>query len=74
LVRYFCYILPFTILLLIPVFLGLYVFKQANVGDVKLFWFGIWLEIIWLTLWLARVSRSTCRWIQCLFCSRLYPK
>lgn len=56
LVRYFFYISPLTILLLIPVLLGLLVFKDTAVGGVRLFWFGIWLEIIWLTLWLSRVS------------------
>ena len=56
LVRYFCYITPLTILLLIPTLFGLLLFKQSTVGDVRLFWFGIWLEIVWLTLWLGRVS------------------
>jgi len=55
LVRYFCYIAPFSLLLLIPVLFGLLLFKDANVAGVKLFWFGIWLEIVWLTLWAARV-------------------
>jgi hypothetical protein len=58
LVRYFCYITPLVLLLLIPLLFGLLLFKQANVGGVKLFWFGIWLEIVWLTLWGARVSSS----------------
>jgi hypothetical protein len=56
LVRYFFYIAPLTILLLIPMLFGLLLFKQTTVGGVRLFWFGIWLEIVWLTLWLARVS------------------
>ncbi|TGO70077.1 hypothetical protein BOTNAR_0004g00640 [Botryotinia narcissicola] len=55
LVRYFVYITPLTLLLLIPVLFGLFLFKRATVGGVKLFWFGIWLEIVWLTLWLARI-------------------
>ncbi|KAG9232668.1 Mechanosensitive ion channel-domain-containing protein [Amylocarpus encephaloides] len=55
LVRYFFYISPLTIILLLPLLLGLLVFKQANVGKVKLFWFGIWLEIVWLTLWAGRI-------------------
>ncbi|RAL61653.1 hypothetical protein DID88_002722 [Monilinia fructigena] len=29
--------------------------RKTTVGGVKLFWFGIWLEIVWLTLWLARI-------------------
>ncbi|PQE24731.1 mechanosensitive ion channel family protein [Rutstroemia sp. NJR-2017a WRK4] len=55
LVRYFFYITPITLLLLIPLMLGLFVFKNTTVGGVKLFWFGIWLEIVWLTLWAGRI-------------------
>ena len=59
LVRYFCYITPITMLLLVPTLFGLLLFKEAAVGGVQLFWFGIWLEIIWLTLWAGRVSLAT---------------
>ena len=55
LVRYFLYISPLVILLLIPLLFGLLLFKEANVGGVRLFWFGVWLEIVWLTLWAGRV-------------------
>ena len=56
LVRYFCYITPLVLVLLLPLLLGLFVFKKASIGGVSLFWFGIWLEIVWLTLWASRVS------------------
>jgi hypothetical protein len=59
LVRYFFYITPVMLLLLIPTLLGLFVFKRSTVGDVELFWFGIWLEIVWLTLWLSRVGADS---------------
>lgn len=55
LVRWFFYITPITLILLIPLLLGALLFKSANVGGVRLFWFSIWLEIVWLTLWLARI-------------------
>lgn len=42
LVRYFFYITPLMLLLLIPTLFGLLLFKNANVAGVKLFWFGIW--------------------------------
>jgi hypothetical protein len=67
LVRYFFYIAPLCILLLIPLLLGLLVFKRATVGGVRLFWFGIWLEIVWLTLWAGRVSSPPC-----LFPNRMF--
>ena len=67
-VRWIVYITPLTLLLLIPLLLGLLEFKQTTVGGVELFWFGIWLEIVWLTLWLARVCplRSRCDQLACL--------
>lgn len=58
LVRWFFYITPVTLLLLIPTLFGKFLFEDTTVGGVELFWFGIWLEIIWLTLWLGRVSFS----------------
>jgi hypothetical protein len=42
LVRYFFYISPLAILLLVPTLLGHFIFPDANVGGVELFWFGIW--------------------------------
>jgi hypothetical protein len=55
LVRYFFYISPVTLIILIPLLLGAFVFKTANVGGVSMLWFCIWLEIFWLTLWAGRV-------------------
>ena len=56
LIRYFSYIVPIVLLLLIPLLLGALVYKDANVGGVSLLWFSVWLEIVWLTLWAGRVS------------------
>ncbi|KAH0545061.1 hypothetical protein FGG08_000832 [Glutinoglossum americanum] len=55
LVRYFSYIVPVVVLLLIPLLLGALVYEHASVGGVKLLWFSVWLEIIWLTLWGSRI-------------------
>lgn len=56
-VRWFIYIVPIFLLLLIPVLMGalLPLAQNATVGDVELLWFGVWLEIIWLTLWAGRL-------------------
>jgi hypothetical protein len=56
LVRYFTYITPLVLLILIPIFVGVFAFPSANVGGVTLVWFSIWLMIVWLTLWAGRVS------------------
>lgn len=59
-VRYFLYSLPIAIILLVPVLLGALLPQESQAviggpGGVQLMWFGIWLEVIWLSLWLARI-------------------
>jgi hypothetical protein len=55
-VRYFTYITPMVLIILIPLLVGAFRFPNASVGGVKMMWFCIWLEIVWLTLWAGRVS------------------
>ncbi|OQE26666.1 hypothetical protein PENSTE_c005G04324 [Penicillium steckii] len=55
LVRYLTYIVPMVLLLLIPLLVGALKFPNTSVGGVKLMWFSIWLEIVWLTLWAGRI-------------------
>lgn len=62
-VRYLLYCIPATALLLIPILMGIYLpdSEQKAVGGeggVQLFWFGIWLMVVWVSLWLARVVTS----------------
>lgn len=58
LIRYFTYITPVVLIILVPLLVGalLPAAEGANVGGVSLLWFSIWLEIVWLTLWAGRVS------------------
>lgn len=57
--RYIVYSIPPAILILIPIFLDLFAYnRHQDVGEnrgVRLLWFGIWLEVIWLSLWATRV-------------------
>lgn len=64
LIRYFTYISPVVIILLIPLLIGALVprAKQACVGGVQLLWFSIWLEIVWLTLWAGRLAAKAIPW------------
>ncbi|KAF2088305.1 hypothetical protein K490DRAFT_17091, partial [Saccharata proteae CBS 121410] len=55
LVRYATYIAPVVLIFLIPLLVGALAFPSSNVGGVKLVWFSIWLEIVWLTLWAGRL-------------------
>jgi len=62
LIRYFTYITPLVLLILIPILVGALAFPDASVGGVKLVWFSIWLMIVWLTLWLGRVIAKCLPW------------
>lgn len=59
-VRYFTYIVPVVLIILIPLLIGALVHpisrQDPSVGGVRLVWFCVWLEVIWLTLWAGRVS------------------
>lgn len=61
-VRYFTYITPLVLIILIPLLLGALLFKEASVGGVKLVWFCIWLMIVWLTLWAGRLLAKCLPW------------
>ena len=61
--RYILYSLPGTLLLLIPILMGVYLpdgDKQSvgGEGGVQLLWFGIWLLVVWLSLWASRMVTS----------------
>jgi hypothetical protein len=58
--RYVVYAIPPGIIILIPVFLDLFAYDGkghpvGGLGGVQLLWFGIWLEVVWLTLWATRI-------------------
>jgi hypothetical protein len=57
LLRYIFYVVPIGVILLTPILIGKYapVASSADVGGVALLWFGVWLEIVWLSLWAARL-------------------
>lgn len=72
-IRYLTYIVPVVCIILIPLLLGALVFTDASVGGVKLVWFCIWLEIVWLTLWAGRVSCSP-RVLLSPICADVHPR
>lgn len=58
--RYVLYAIPPAVLILIPVFLDLFAYNRESKpiggeGGIQLLWFGIWLEVVWLTLWASRI-------------------
>ena len=56
------YIVPLVVIILIPLLIGGLLFKRATVGGVRLLWFCVWLEIVWLTLWGGRILAKALPW------------
>ncbi|KAL7266283.1 hypothetical protein RUND412_011176, partial [Rhizina undulata] len=63
-IRYFIYVLPLSILLLVPILVGLLVFRDAAIGGngtsedpgVRIVWFFVWLEVVWGSLWVSKLA------------------
>ncbi|ROW01841.1 hypothetical protein VMCG_05645 [Cytospora schulzeri] len=67
-VRYFLYAIPIAVILLTPILLDIYAFPDSDNpvggdGGLKLLWFGIWLEIVWCSLWASRIAVSALPYI-----------
>ena len=53
---------PLALILLIPLLIGVFLFEERKVGGVTMYWFMIWLEIVWLTLWASRIMAKCLPW------------
>ncbi|KAH8887373.1 hypothetical protein GQ53DRAFT_749851 [Thozetella sp. PMI_491] len=57
--RYIVYAIPPAILILAPIFISVFAYTEPKPvggdGGVELLWFGIWLEVVWLTLWVSKI-------------------
>lgn len=62
-IRYLVYLIPGATVLLTPILLGILAVNQdthpvGGPGGTYLMWFGIWLEIVWCSLWVSRMITS----------------
>ncbi|KAJ8097214.1 Mechanosensitive ion channel-domain-containing protein [Lipomyces tetrasporus] len=53
--RYMIYVLPLGLLLSIPIFVGAFGAEDAALGGVRIMWTFIWVEIVWFSLWIAKL-------------------
>ncbi|KGO77061.1 Mechanosensitive ion channel MscS [Penicillium italicum] len=53
--RYLIYVIPIAILIAIPIIVGVTVAPNAKIGGVHIYWFFTWIEIIWFSLWAAKI-------------------
>jgi hypothetical protein len=51
--RFALYIIPVAVVLVIPIVLTATAFKGAAIGDIRLTGLFVWIELVWLNVWLA---------------------
>ncbi len=51
--RFALYVIPVAVVLVIPIVLTATAFKKAAIGDIRLIGLFIWIELVWLNVWLA---------------------
>jgi small-conductance mechanosensitive channel len=55
LTRYALYIIPVAALLAVPLALTATIYKHATANDVRLLGIFVWLEVIWISLWICKL-------------------
>ncbi|KAI9846805.1 MAG: hypothetical protein M1837_003654 [Sclerophora amabilis] len=53
--RYFLYVLPLAILIAVPIVVAATVNPKAVIGEVTVIRIFIWVEIVWLSVWIAKL-------------------
>ncbi|ORY74137.1 Mechanosensitive ion channel-domain-containing protein, partial [Protomyces lactucae-debilis] len=51
--RWLLFMVPVAILLAIPIIVG--AFNRAEIAGVRILWFFLWIEVVWLGLWVAKL-------------------
>lgn len=73
LVRYLVYITPVALLIAIPIIVGATGARYATIGGVKMYWFFAWIEVVWLSLWVAKVLARGMPYIFQFLCGIVSP-
>lgn len=53
--RYMLYVVPVAAIIAVPLVLGATVFPRARIGGVKMLWFFVWVEAVWVSLWVSKL-------------------
>jgi small-conductance mechanosensitive channel len=54
--RYFLYVLPLALAIAVPIVVGATFAQKATIGGVRIVWFFTWVEIVWLSLWVSKLT------------------
>ena len=55
LARYIFFVVPVALLIAVPIVVGAIGVKKASLGGVRIVWVFTWIEVVWLSLWVAKI-------------------
>ncbi|OBT79105.1 hypothetical protein VF21_01686 [Pseudogymnoascus sp. 05NY08] len=71
--RYLVYVLPIAALIAIPIVIGATVAPDAKIGGIRLLWFFVWIECVWLSIWIAKLFAKTAPYCFVFLCGVISP-
>ncbi|KAL3424169.1 mechanosensitive ion channel [Phlyctema vagabunda] len=66
--RYFVYVLPVALLIAIPIIIGAVLEPNIRIGGMRLYLFFLWIEIIWLSLWISKLVSKAIPYVFMALC------
>jgi len=66
--RYFLYVLPFALIIAIPIIIGATAARDTTIAGVQITWFFTWFEVVWLGIWVAKLFAQALPWIFQFLC------
>jgi small-conductance mechanosensitive channel len=66
--RYLFYILPVSALIAVPMIVNVTAAPNAELGGVRLVWIFAWVEVVWNSLWVAKLLAKALPWMFQFIC------
>lgn len=66
--RYFLYVLPLALAIAVPIVIGATVAGDTTIAGVQLTWFFVWIEVVWLGLWISKLFAQALPWVFQFLC------
>lgn len=71
--RYMVYVVPVAGIIAIPIALGATTAKETRVGGMRLLWFFLWVELVWLSIWIAKLFAQFLPYLFVFLCGVVSP-
>ena len=71
--RYALYVVPMAIIIAIPLILGATIFPNARIGNMRMLWLFVWVEVVWVSLWISKLVAQFLPYLFQFLCGVVSP-